>query len=103
MRHYFSCLALARHSNASAAGTFRPLCPIPRHPGGVCRATSPGLLPAPAGTVQRLPARLFGTIPVAVDLSAIAAAANDHLTAAPSAHKQTARPCTGLPVIAAAA
>ena len=103
MRHYFSCLALGRHSNGGAVGTFRPLCPIPGHPGGMCRAASPGLLPASACTVQRVPARLSGAIAVAIDLSAIAAPADDHLAAAPPAHKQTARPWTGPPVIIAAA
>jgi hypothetical protein len=64
-----------------------------------------GLLPAPARAAQRLAACLSGAIDTAVDLTAIAAAAHDDLTAAPHAHEQTARPRAraDLPVIAGAA
>ena len=51
-----------------------------------------GSLPASARSAQRLPARLSGTIAVAVDLPAIAVAAHDDLAAAPHAHEQTPRP-----------
>ena len=75
MRHYFS---LPR--------------PIPGHPGSMHPPTVRGSLPASARSVQRLAARLSGTIAVAVDLPAIAVAAHDDLAAAPHAHEQTLRP-----------
>ena len=105
MRHYFyfSRPALVWHSSGDVGGTFGQLRPIPGHPGGMHPPPPPGLLTATARSAQRLVAGLSGAIAVAVDLPAIAAAAQDDLAAAPCAHEQTARPQGGLPVIAGAA
>lgn len=103
MRHFFCGAALGWQGNGDTRAIVRRFCPIPGHPRGMHAPTSPALLPAPTRAVHRLAARLGGAIAVAVDLSAVAAAAHDNRAAAPRAHEQTARPRGALPVIAAAA
>src|SRR5277367_4908222 len=103
MRHYFSRPALIWHSVGLADRTLSQLRPIPGHPGGMHPTPPPGLLTASARSAQPLAACPSGTIDTAVDLPAVTAAAHDNLAAAPRAHEQTARPQSGLPVIAGAA
>jgi hypothetical protein len=103
MRHYFSRPALIRHSNGDADEPLSQLRPILDHPGSMHPPTPPGLLTASARSAQRPAAGLSGAIDTAVDLPAVTAAAHDDLAAAPRAHEQTARPQSGLPVIAGAA
>jgi hypothetical protein len=101
MRHYFSRPTLVWQSNAG--GPLRHLRPIPDHPGGMHPPPPAGLLATSARSAQRLAAGLSGAVDATVDLTAVAAAAHDDLAAAQRAHEQTARPQTGLPVIAGAA
>ena len=84
MRHYF-CFS-AR--------------PQVAHPGGMLLFATRGLLIAFARVPKRLATRLSGATVAAVDLAAVAVAANDHFATALPAKEQTARPRLGLSVVA---
>jgi hypothetical protein len=77
--------------------------PIATLPGSMQPLPARAVLAAPGGGTPRLTAHLLRASGSAIDLPAIAAAANDHLGTAAPAQKQTARPRFGLPVIADAA
>ncbi|MGO9999321.1 MAG: hypothetical protein ACLPKW_16490 [Acetobacteraceae bacterium] len=57
-------------------------------------------LVAPPGLLDRVLPRLSGTTTGAVDLTAVAATAHDHLVAAPGTQEQTARERVGPPCVA---
>src|SRR4051795_8455722 len=77
--------------------------PVPAHPGGMPPPPTRARLIPPTSRLQRpLPCPRSAAL-LAVDLPAVAAAANDHLVSATSAQEQTARNTPGLPGIAAAA
>jgi hypothetical protein len=86
---------LMRHSFSSR--------PIAIHPGSMLLPGTRGLLVALPSRSQGLLARLRGAATVAVDLSPVAAAADDHLTAAASTYEQAARCSLDLPSVADAA
>ncbi len=71
MRHYFS---LPR--------------PVPVHPSGVCSPAGKACLVAPGGRLLGLSARTTRAVAAAVDLAAVATAADDHLAAARQTQKQ---------------
>jgi hypothetical protein len=70
---------------------FLLLCSPAAHPGGMHAAPTVAGLITPPGLLDRPLPGLFGTATGAVDLTAVAATANDHLVAATGAQKQTAR------------
>ena len=65
--------------------------PPAAHPGSVHAAATMARLVAPPGLLDRSLPGLFGTATGAVELTAVAATANDHLLAATGAQEQTAR------------
>jgi hypothetical protein len=80
--------------------------PIAAHPGSVPPSATLACLIAPTGRLQGPSPRPRGAAfvdAVAVDLSSVAAAANDHLAAATGAQEQAARYSHGLPGVADAA
>jgi hypothetical protein len=83
MRHYFS----ARRPQAA-------------HPGSMLLSTARTRLVAPGGLPDILASGLPGTAAVAVDLPAVAAAANNHFAPAHPAQEQTARPQLALRIVA---
>ena len=90
MRH-FLLPPLRWHSNGCAVGTFSQLRPPTAHPGRVHAAATMARLVAPPSLPDRVSPRLPGTATGAVELTAVAATANDHLLAATGAQEQTTR------------
>jgi hypothetical protein len=74
--------------------------PPAAHPGGVHPAATMARLVAPPGLLDRPSPSLPGAGASAVDLTAVAATANDDLVAASGAQEQAARSRLGLPCVA---
>ena len=74
--------------------------PVAAHPRGMPPPATLARLVAPTGRLQGLSARPRSAAVVAVDLAAVAAAADDHLAAATGAQEQAAGCSLGLPCVA---